>query len=109
MDVRMPIGLAVTAAALAGAAALTLASRPAATSAPPAPHALHAPAAHAAVQADGRPVVLNGVNVVPVWRTRPGRTWAQARYDAIAAKGFNSVRFVLYWDALEPARGHFNA
>jgi Cellulase (glycosyl hydrolase family 5)/Calcineurin-like phosphoesterase len=72
------------------------------------PARLHATARHAFVRQNGAPVALNGVNVVPVWADSPGRTWGQARYDSIARKGFDSVRFVLYWDDFEPRRGAFD-
>jgi Cellulase (glycosyl hydrolase family 5) len=73
------------------------------------PARLHATARHAFVRQSGTPVRLNGVNVVPVWADSPGRTWSAARYDAIARKGFNSVRFVLYWADFEPRRGVFES
>jgi hypothetical protein len=72
------------------------------------PARLHATARHAFVRQNGAPVALNGVNVVPVWADSPGRTWGQARYDSIVSKGFDSVRFVLYWDDFEPRRGAFD-
>lgn len=70
---------------------------------------LHATARHAFVDPSGRPVRLVGLNVIPVWKGEPGRTWPQARYDQIRAKGFTAVRFVLYWDLMEPRRGAFDA
>jgi len=73
-----------------------------------APEVLHTNAAHAFVRADGTPVVLNGLNLVPVWSNSPGRTWSRARYESIAAKGFNSVRLILYWDDFEPTKGRFD-
>ena len=60
------------------------------------------------MKADGTSVILNGLNLVPAWINSLGRTWKQDRYDTIAAKGFNSVRFVLYWDAVEPRDGEFD-
>jgi aryl-phospho-beta-D-glucosidase BglC (GH1 family) len=60
------------------------------------------------VDASGQPVDLRGLNVVPIWRGSPGRTWDQARYDQIRAKGFNAVRMVLYWDDFEPSPGAFD-
>jgi hypothetical protein len=54
-------------------------------------------------------VRLVGVNVIPVFKGSPGRTWPRERYDQIRAKGFTAVRFVLYWDLMEPARGAFDA
>jgi hypothetical protein len=69
---------------------------------------LHATAAHAFVRSDGTPVAFNGLNVVPVWSNSPGKTWSKSRYASMAAKGFNSVRFVLYWDDFEPSKGRFD-
>jgi hypothetical protein len=103
--VRTPIAVAVLAAVLAGLLALTV---PTLSAGAGAPAVLHATAIHAFVDPGGTPVMLNGVDVVPVWSTSPGRTWSQARYDSIAAKGFGSVRFVLYWDDFEPAPGQFD-
>ena len=45
---------------------------------------------------------------MPIWRGSPGRTWDQSRYDQIRAKGFNTVRMVLYWDDFEPSPGAFD-
>jgi hypothetical protein len=72
------------------------------------PEPLHATTTQAFVRPDGTAVKLSGVNVVPVWADRPGRTWSRSRYESIARKGFNSVRFVLYWDDFEPRRGRFD-
>jgi len=74
---------------------------------PPAP--LHATATQPFVAPSGRAVRLVGLNVIPVWKGEPGRTWPRERYDQIRAKGFTAVRFVLYWDLMEPARGTFDA
>jgi len=70
--------------------------------------ALHSTPAAPFVTASGAPVTLQALNVVPVWSSDPGNTWAKAHYDRIAAKGFNAVRFVLYWDDFEPASGAYN-
>lgn len=70
---------------------------------------LHSTRTRAFVTPDGHPVILNGLNVVPVWGADGGRSWGRSRYRAIARHGFNSVRFVLYWDELEPRRGAFAA
>jgi hypothetical protein len=70
--------------------------------------ALHSTSTQAFVDAAGRPVPLIGLNVIPVWKGRPGATWPRARYDQIRAKGFDAVRFVLYWDVMEPARGRLD-
>jgi hypothetical protein len=72
------------------------------------PQGLHTTAANAFVRSDGTPVALNGLNVVPVWSNSPSKTWRKARYDSMAVKGFNSVRFVLYWDDFEPSKGRFD-
>ena len=60
------------------------------------------------MRSDGTPVTLNGLNVVPVWSNSPGKTWSRVRYASMAAKGFNSVRFVLYWDDFERSQGRFD-
>lgn len=69
---------------------------------------LHATPQNAFVDPGGQPVPLRGFNVVPVWSTA-GSTWGAAQYERIRDKGFNAVRFVLYWDDFEPSRGSFNA
>jgi Cellulase (glycosyl hydrolase family 5) len=69
---------------------------------------LHSTPEHAFVTSAGRPVTLRAVNMIPVWRKLPGRTWAPWHYTQIAQKGFNAVRFVLYWDLFEPRRDHFD-
>jgi len=69
---------------------------------------LHSTSTQAFVAEDGRPVVLNGFNMDPIWSGSPGQTWTQARFNAIAAKGFNSVRFRLPWRELEPQPGVFD-
>jgi Cellulase (glycosyl hydrolase family 5) len=102
---RIVIGLAGTAAA----AALVFSAVPGPVPGRPTPTrwpaVLHSTSRHAFVAADGTPVTLNGVNVIPVWARG---SLSRRRYAAIAAKGFNSVRFVLYWDALEPHRGELD-
>jgi hypothetical protein len=92
---------------VAGLSALGCA--PGARGAAPVPAPLHATATQPFVEPSGRAVRLVGLNVIPVFKGSPGRTWPQARYDQIRAKGFTAVRFVLYWDLMEPARGAFNA
>jgi hypothetical protein len=85
----------------------TLAARAAPScSATPAGVPLHSTRVQAFVRPDGRPVILDGLNVVPVWGA--GRSWGRSTYREIARRGFDSVRFVLYWDQLEPARGRFD-
>jgi hypothetical protein len=89
------------------AALAALAPRPAhAATGPRGP--LHTTATQPFVAPSGRAVRLVGLNVIPVWKGEPGRTWPQRRYDQIRAKGFTAVRFVLYWDLMEPARGAFD-
>jgi hypothetical protein len=61
------------------------------------------------VDAGGGPVVLRGFNVIPVWIGGAGQTWDPEHYRRIRARGFNAVRFVLYWHIMEPARGRFSA
>ena len=99
-------------AVLACAAALGPTAVPGVAQAP-APAAdlvpLHATATQPFVTPDGRPVHLIGLNVIPVFKGSPGDTWPQERYDQIRAKGFNAVRFVVYWDLMEPRRGTFDA
>jgi len=105
-----PIGVP---AALLAAAAIALAAgaraAPRTPAASPAPAPLHATRTHAFVTPAGRPVSLVGVNVIPVWKGEPGRTWPAERYTQIRARGFTAVRFVLYWDVMEPSRGAFDA
>jgi Cellulase (glycosyl hydrolase family 5) len=93
-------GVAVV-AAIAAHASPSCAARGAAA-------ALHSTRTQAFVGPDGRPVILNGVNVIAVWGPGAGRTWDRADYRSIARHGFNSVRFVVYWDELEPQRGAFD-
>ncbi|MCP2342384.1 glycoside hydrolase family 5 protein [Actinomadura rupiterrae] len=69
---------------------------------------LHSTATQAFVRADGKAQRLVGPNVQPVWDARSGDTWAQPAYTAIKAKGFTSVRFVLFWDDFEPRKGAWN-
>ena len=76
---------------------------------PSAPVPLHATATEPFVTPAGRPIRLVGLNVIPVSKQHPGSTWPQERYDQIRAKGFNAVRFVLYWDVMQPHRDAFDA
>ena len=57
------------------------------------------------VNPDGERVVLNGVNLFPVFDG--SITWRQSDYDDIAAKGFTAVRFLLTWDNFQPEPGRF--
>ncbi len=68
---------------------------------------VHSTPTQAFVTRSGRPVQLRAVNVIPVWRHAPGHTWRERDYLAIRQHGFNAVRFVLYWDVMEPSRGRF--
>lgn len=70
--------------------------------------ALHSTPCQAFVTPSGVALRLRALNMIPVWRNRPGSTWAQWHYTQIADKGFNAVRFVLYWDVFEPSRGSFD-
>jgi Cellulase (glycosyl hydrolase family 5)/Fibronectin type III domain/Calcineurin-like phosphoesterase len=72
------------------------------------PQVLHATSSAPFVDPNGHEIRLLGLNVIPVWAGHPGSTWDQAKYDSIHAKGFNAVRFVLYWDDFEPAAGQFD-
>jgi hypothetical protein len=85
-----------------------LAPRPVPAAPIRAPAPLHATATQPFVAPSGRAVRLVGLNVIPVWKGEPGRTWPEQRYEQIRAKGFTAVRFVLYWDLMEPARGAFD-
>ncbi|MEA2250677.1 MAG: endoglycosylceramidase [Solirubrobacteraceae bacterium] len=98
-------GAATLALGAGGASRRTVAQGPSAAAHGP---ALRATSTQAFVDAAGRPVSLIGLNVIPVWKGRPGATWPRSRYDQIRAKGFTAVRFVLYWDVMEPAPGRFD-
>jgi hypothetical protein len=105
-----PIGVPaalLTAVALALVAGARAAPRTPAT--PPDPAPLHATRTQPFVTPDGHAVPLVGLNVIPVFKHHPGQTWPAERYAQIRAKGFTAVRFVLYWDVMEPARGAFDA
>jgi Cellulase (glycosyl hydrolase family 5) len=88
-------------------AALVIRSAPSCAAGRPRPALLHSTSAHAFVDPEGRPVTLNGLNVIPVWGPGRGRTWERRHYRAMRRRGFDSVRFVLYWDELEPRRGSY--
>ncbi|WP_433479100.1 glycoside hydrolase family 5 protein [Spirillospora sp. CA-142024] len=54
------------------------------------------------------PEQLKGPNLQPVWDPDGTDTWGEGTYTAISAKGFTSVRFVLFWDDFEPSKGVWN-
>jgi endoglycosylceramidase len=59
----------------------------------------------------GRALILHGLNVSSSAKTSPDRMPALSREDVrIMARewGFNSARFLLTWDGLEPQRGQIN-
>ncbi|HEX2234046.1 MAG TPA: cellulase family glycosylhydrolase [Thermoleophilaceae bacterium] len=59
------------------------------------------------VDSRGREVLLRGFNVIPVF-SAGGGTWSRRHYRRIRRRGFNVVRFVVYWSRMQPARGRFN-
>lgn len=61
----------------------------------------------AIVDSKGNEVRLRGFNMIPVFGPRGG-TWGRDHYRRIRAKGFNVLRFVVYWSRMEPSRGRFN-
>ena len=63
----------------------------------------------AIVDANRNEVLLRGFDVIPVWADNRGSTWGASSYTAIRDKGFNAVRFAVYWSDLEPVRGSFDA
>ena len=82
-----------------------------------APELLHAVRGDAPRIADagGRQVLLRGVNVNQLgdyYRANPALDpvvpLRQADFAQIAAVGFNTVRLIVHWSALEPARGAFD-
>ena len=77
---------------------------PVAPASAPFPSRLHATGGKVR-DAAGAPVVMRGFNVIPVWYENPGLTWGPEHYRQIAAAGFNTVRFMLHWDTMEPRRG----
>ncbi len=60
------------------------------------------------VDARGRPVLLRGFNVIPIFEDLPGKTWEAWHYRRMRGLGLNVARFVLYWSDLEPSRGRFD-
>ncbi|GAA0229988.1 hypothetical protein GCM10009527_028090 [Actinomadura nitritigenes] len=69
---------------------------------------LHATSSHAFVDPAGTPHQLVGPNIQPLWDAYDTDTWDQATYDSIKAKGFTSVRMVLFWDMFQPTEGEWN-
>ena len=68
------------------------------------------------VDADGREVLLRGVNVVSLgeyWRydddISPVFPFTDADMDLLASMGFNLVRLVISWSRIEPAPGEYDA
>ena len=59
------------------------------------------------VDPDGERVLLNGVNMFPVYPDPPRPAFKEADYRAIREQGFNVVRFLLPWAIYEPAPGRF--
>jgi endoglycosylceramidase len=87
---------------------------PAAAQAMPRLHAERG-ASPAIVTADGRQVLLRGVNVNQLgdyWQQRPNipatLPLTEADFAGIHALGMNVVRLIVHWSKLEPQRGQFN-
>jgi hypothetical protein len=72
------------------------------------PAVLHSTPTAAFVDPSGQPLLLEGLNVMPIWSNDPGRTWPAGTYRRIRDAGFTVVRFVLYWDDFEPNRGDWD-
>src|SRR4051794_6635070 len=71
--------------------------------------------APAIVAADGRQVLLRGVNVNQLgdyWQQRPDipatLPLTEQDFAAIHALGMNEVRLIVHWSKLEPERGRFD-
>ncbi|HEX2234047.1 MAG TPA: cellulase family glycosylhydrolase [Thermoleophilaceae bacterium] len=61
----------------------------------------------AIVDDNGNEVLLRGFNLLPVYGAEGG-TPAADHYVRIRDKGFNVVRFPVYWSDMEPSKGEFN-
>lgn len=72
------------------------------------PTVLHSTPTAAFVDPSGEPLLLKGLNVMPIWSKDPGRTWPAGTYRRIRHTGFTVVRFVLHWDDFEPNRGDWD-
>ncbi|HEX8742292.1 MAG TPA: cellulase family glycosylhydrolase [Thermoleophilaceae bacterium] len=99
------------------AIAALLAAAPAAVADAPALTPLHATRgdAPAVIDGAGRHVLLRGVNVNQLgdyYRANPALDpvipLTEDDFDAIASLGFDSVRLLVHWSALEPVRGAFD-
>ena len=80
-------------------------------SAPPAPPVFKPFRAEGAWlrDAEGRAVFLRGVNYSHRSKTKPFTSWMKAsHFDRIKALGFNSVRLLLIWEAIEPKPGLYD-
>lgn len=108
---RMPRPVAAVVLAVvamtSGTAAAEPGGPPARASGPLSAGKLHTTADEAFV-GDLGPEILNGPNVQPVWGPDDTGTWGPETYDQIRAKGFTSVRFVLFWEDFEPEKGRWN-
>lgn len=62
------------------------------------------------VDAQGRDLVLHGVNISNHAKFAPGYlSWhTQADYDRLAGWGLNGVRLLIFWAAVEPAQGIYD-
>lgn len=58
---------------------------------------------------EGRVVFLRGINYSHLSKTPPFTSWMRAEhFDRIASLGFNCVRLLLIWEALEPTEGTYD-
>lgn len=58
----------------------------------------------------GRVLILRGVNLANASKAPPFfPTWLEpGTFEAIAARGFNVVRFLIFWEAVEPEKGQYD-